>query len=132
MNIGYLTNFIVYAFAMSGVMLIAVSIYKKVCGVQGTKPAGKILSVQDKLAIAPRKNLYVVKAGEEYFLVAGDAERTTMLSKLNMNTKPAEVYRTSIQPENFKHEDINITNKRILQKINKQLERKEEDSWITY
>ena len=131
MNIGYLTNFIVYAFAMSGVMLIAVSIYKKVCGIQGHKQENKLLSVQDRLAIAPRKNIYVIKAGEEYFLVAGDAERTTMLSKLEIgkNITPAAQFTASATQSK---EDIRITNKRILQKINEQLEHKEEEQWKMY
>ncbi len=133
MNIGYLTNFIVYAFAMSGVMLIAVSIYKRVCGLPANKQAGKLLSVQDKLIIAPRKTLYVVKAGEEYFLVAGDTERTTMLSKLNPSKQQGANILPQVTPsKSFESEDIHITNKRILQKINERLERKEEDSWITY
>ncbi len=131
MNIGYLTNFIVYAFAMSGVMLIAVSIYKKVCGLPNNKQTGKLLSVQDKLAIAPRKTLYVVKAGEEYFLVAGDTERTTMLSKLELN-KSLSSGEAVKHLSNLKNEDIHITNKRILQKINERLEQKEEEQWKMY
>ena len=48
-----------------------------------SKQTGKFLAIKDQITIAPRKTLYVVKAGEEYFLIAGDTERTTMLSKLN-------------------------------------------------
>ena len=135
MNIGYLTNFIVYAFAMSGVMLIAVSIYKKVCGTPGGKSNGKLLSVQDKLAIAPRKNLYVVRAGEEYFLIAGDSERTTMLSKLDMGKKTpvSENFKEIFQPkQTFYEGDIGITNKKILKRINEKLEEKEEEQWKMY
>ncbi len=129
MNIGYLTNFIVYVFAMSGVMLIAVSVYKKVCGLPD-KQNGKLLSIQDKLAIAPRKNLYVIKASEEYFLVAGDSERTTMLSKLDIG-KPSHLpdFTTTC---NTNQEDIHITNKRILERINKRLEQKEDTTWKMY
>ncbi len=124
MDMGYLTNFIVYAFAMSGVMLIAVSIYKKICGVNNNIKEGKLLSIQDKLSIAPRKNLYVVKAGEEYFLVAGDTERTTMLSKLDINNKTHlenkyPEYHTN-ETYKLKENDFSITNKRILQRINEQ------------
>ena len=123
MNIGYLTNFIVYVFAMSGVMLIAVSIYKRICGVNNNIKEGKLLSVQDKLTIAPRKNLYVIKAGEEYFLVAGDTEHTTMLSKLDINKPSLEnkytEYHTN-ETYKLKENDFSITNKRILQRINEQ------------
>ncbi len=124
MNIGYLTNFIVYVFAMSGVMLIAVSIYKKICGVNNNTKEGRLLSVQDKLTIAPRKNLYVIKAGEEYFLVAGDTERTTMLSKLDINKPHIEnkysTIQTTNEPYKLNENDFSITNKRILQRINEQ------------
>ena len=112
MNISYLTNFIVYAFAMSGVLLTAVFVYKKFCTMPTQKDSNKFLSVKDKICIAPRKNLYVVKAGDEYFLIAGDAERTTMLSKLNNGSDNIQM--TSVQP-NWRED---ITNKKILQRLN--------------
>ena len=112
MNLGYLTNFIVYAFAMSGVLLTAVFVYKKFCTMSSNNNDGKFLSVKDKICIAPRKNLYVVQAGGEYFLIAGDAERTTMLSKLNNEN---ENVRTDYSQQNWRED---ITNKKVFQRLN--------------
>ena len=111
MNIGYLTNFIVYAFAMSGVLLTAVFVYKKFCLTGSSKDESKFLAVKDRICIAPRKNLYVVQAGNEYFLIAGDAERTTMLSKLNAN---ADV-QIQGQKNSWREE---LSNRKILQRLN--------------
>ncbi len=111
MNAGYLTNFIVYAFAMSGVLLTAVFVYKKFCLMAPDKRQGKSMRVKDSLVIAPRKTLYVVEVGGEEFLIAGDAERTTMLSKLGQNDTVS--YR-----ESRNETDYNITNKKILQRLN--------------
>ena len=111
MNVEYFTNFIVYAFAMSGVLLTAVFVYKKFCSIPNSDNKCKFLSIKDQICIAPRKNLYVVQAGKEYFLIAGDAERTTMLSKLNAeNEIPQTFTKTSWED--------NINNKKILQRIN--------------
>ena len=113
MNVSYLINFIVYALAMSGVLIIGVVMYKKFFGCTTLKSEKKFLSVKDVLTIAPRKNLYVVQAGEEYFLVAGDAERTTMLSKLNIGQYKQE----QISKDIYQNEDI-LANKKIMQRLN--------------
>lgn len=78
---GYLTNFIVYTLAMVGVIMLAVIVFK-LSTTTGTKSSAKNLKVLDTLALAPRKTLYIVSAGEEKFLIAGDADRTTLISKL--------------------------------------------------
>lgn len=115
MNAGYLTNFIVYAFAMSGVLLTAVFVYKKFCAVSSGRSQGKTLKVKDSLVIAPRKTLYVVQVGAEEFLIAGDAERTTMLSKLNADAHAQE---TEFKTEVYAQSEYNITNKKVLQRLN--------------
>ena len=80
---GYLTGFIVYTAAMIGVIFLAVFVYKKF-SYSGTSKS-KFLNVEDCINLAPRKNLYVVRAGNERFLVASDAERTNLISKLGTN-----------------------------------------------
>lgn len=82
---GYLMSFIVYTAAMIGVIFLAVFVYKKFSynGVSNSK----FLNVEDCISLAPRKNLYVIKAGGERFLIASDAERTSLISKLDVNTK---------------------------------------------
>ena len=77
---GYFLNFIVYTAAMIGVIFLAVFVYKKMSFVSGGN--SKFLNVEDTMALAPRKNLYVVRAGNERFLIASDAERTSLISKL--------------------------------------------------
>ena len=82
---GYLTGFIVYTAAMIGVIFIAIFAYSKFSFKGSSK--SKFLNVEDCINLAPRKNLYVVRAGKERFLVASDAERTTLISKLAENAK---------------------------------------------
>ena len=85
---GYLTNFIVYTLAMVGVIMLAVMVFK-VSASGGTKASSKFLKVHDTLSLGPRKTLYIVSAGEEKFLIAGDVDKTTLISKLGEkeNTK---------------------------------------------
>lgn len=78
---GYLTNFIVYTLAMAGVMALALLIFKNAtCSNNGAK--SKYMKIVDSISLAPRKTLYIVSAGDEKFLIAGDADRTTLISKL--------------------------------------------------
>lgn len=81
---GYLINFIVYTTAMVGIIFLAVFVYKK-CSFTGTSRS-KFLNVEDCISLAPRKTLYVVRAGNERFLVASDIDRTALISKLDENT----------------------------------------------
>lgn len=78
---GYLTNFIVYTFAMVGIMVIALLVFKKSTG--GGSKQSRFLKVIDSISLGPRKTLFIVSAGEEKFLIAGDSERTSLISKLN-------------------------------------------------
>lgn len=81
----YLINFIVYTTAMIGMIFLAVFVYKKFS--YSGKAKSKFLNIEDSINLAPRKNLYVVKAGKERFLIASDAERTSFLAKLESNAK---------------------------------------------
>lgn len=85
----YLLNFIVYTTAMIGVIFIALFVYKKFSFSSISK--SKFLNVEDSISLAPRKNLYVIRAGNERFLVASDAERTSLISKLDENYIKSEV-----------------------------------------
>lgn len=81
---GYLTNFIVYTLAMVGVIVLALMVFKG--ATNGTvKGSSKFLKIQDSLSIGPRKTLYIISAGEEKFLIAGDVDKTTLISKLQSN-----------------------------------------------
>ena len=83
----YLVNFIVYTAAMIGIIFLAVFVYKK-CSVN-TISKSKFLNIEECITIAPRKNLYVVRAGSERFLVASDVGRTSLISKLGVNENTA-------------------------------------------
>lgn len=81
---GYLVSFTVYTMAMCGLIFFALFVYKKFTEGSLYTKSSKFLNVEDTLSLAPRKTLYVVRAGGERFLVAGDMDKTTLISKLDM------------------------------------------------
>ena len=87
---GYLTNFMVYTFAMVGVIVIALLVFKNATS-QGTGVKSKYLKVIDSMSLAPRKTLYIVSTGKEKFLIAGDVDKTTLISKLETNEQTEEI-----------------------------------------
>ena len=86
---GYLANFIVYTLAMVGVIMLAVLIFKT-STTTGVKAKSKFLKVHDTLSLGPRKTLYIVSAGEEKFLIAGDVDKTSLISKLESKKQVEE------------------------------------------
>lgn len=96
---GYLVNFAVYTMAMLGLIFFALMIYKKfTLGGLNNNSKSKLLSIEETISLAPRKTLYVVRAGNEKFLIAGDIDKTTLISKLedtsgkNMESEMIEQY----------------------------------------
>ena len=87
---GYLANFMVYTLAMVGVIVIALLVFKGATGT-GCKNSSKFLKVHDTLTIGPRKTLYIVSAGDEKFLIAGDVDKTTLISKLGVKDNNVEL-----------------------------------------
>lgn len=104
---GYLSNFIVYTLAMIGVIMLAVLIFKSTSSVGGNN-SSKILKVHDTLSLGPRKTLYVVSAGEEKFLIAGDIDRTTLISKLGLKDN---IEIKNQKTDNFKETIENLSTK---------------------
>ena len=78
---GYLANFMVYTFAMVGVIVIALLVFKNVTQ-GGNIQKSKQLKIIDSLSLGPRKTLYIVSTGHEKFLIAGDVDKTNLISKL--------------------------------------------------
>ena len=78
---GYLANFMVYTLAMVGIIAVALLVFKGATGCGGGIKS-KYLRVLDTLSLAPRKTLYIVSTGREKFLIAGDVDKTTLISKL--------------------------------------------------
>ncbi len=93
---GYLINFIVYTAAMVGIIFLAVFVYKKFS--YGTVSKSKFLDIEDCIGLGPRKNLYVIRAGNERFLVASDVDKTALISKLDINGSNTDV--KDVLPEN--------------------------------
>ena len=79
---GYLTHFIVYFLAMIGIIILALFVYKKFNISNFSGKRNNLMQVEDALSLSPRKTLYIVRSGKERFLIAGDAESTTLISKL--------------------------------------------------
>ena len=79
----YLVNFLVYSMAMVGLLFVCLLVYKKTMGNNCGKKNSEDLTVENAMNLSARKTLYIVKAGDEKFLIASDAERTTFLAKLN-------------------------------------------------
>ena len=84
---GYIANFTVYTMAMIGLIFFALFVYKKFTNGINANRKSDFLEIEETIGIAPRKNLYVVRAGNEKFLVASDAESTTLISKLGEKPK---------------------------------------------
>ncbi len=81
---GYLMHFVAYTFAMVGFITMAVFVYKK--AMYSSSPSSRnkeFLSVENSMRLSATKTVYVIKAGNEKFLIAGDSANTTMLAKLN-------------------------------------------------
>ena len=79
---GYLTHFIVYILAMMSIIGIALFVYKQFSATNVKGKHSGSLNVEEVLTLSPRKTLYVINAHGEKFLIAGDLERTTLISKL--------------------------------------------------
>lgn len=79
----YIITFVVYTTAMVGAIFLALFVYKKFALNRNFTSQSKFLAVEDCINIGMRKQLYIVRAGNEKFLIAADPERTTFLAKLN-------------------------------------------------
>lgn len=94
---GYLVNFSVYTMAMIGLIFFALMVYKKFCAGGLYSRKSDFLGVEDMINIAPRKNLYIIRAGKEKFLIAGDVDKTTLISKLD--DTPSGIDGSVVRPE---------------------------------
>ena len=88
---GYIANFTVYTMAMIGLIFFALLTYKKFFSGNGFGKKSDFLNVEECINLAPRKNLYVIRAGNERFLVASDSDRTNLISKLGETSKQKRI-----------------------------------------
>ena len=102
----YILNFTVYTMAMCGLIFFALFVYKIFAngGIYSKKSI--FLNIEDTLSIGPRKTLYVVKAGNEKFLIASDTDKTSLISKL----ETATVSEFEIQMQNAQLKKQNFSN----------------------
>ena len=84
---GYLVNFAIYTLAMVGFLALAIFVYKKTAYSTGNTQNKNFLQVENSLRLSATKTVYVIKAGKEKFLIAGDTANTTMLAKLEDNVR---------------------------------------------
>lgn len=120
----YLGHFIVYVLAMLSVIGLALFVYKKFNLTSFASKNSKTLSVEESLNLSARKTLYIVNANGEKFLIAGDMERTTLISKLGDN-KPIEKKQTVDLSEFIEKEDelLKKENPAVMKNLVKKLER---------
>ena len=83
----YLINFLVHSMAMVGLLFVCLMVYKKTMVNNKCSKNKNELDIENALNLSPRKTIYIVKAGNEKFLIASDAERTTFLAKLDASGK---------------------------------------------
>ena len=87
----YIINFGVYTMAMIGFITLAACVYKKTNTLGFSSKSS--LKIDDKIALNARKSLYVVNAGGERFLIAGDIDNTSLIAKLGQD-KVTEINET--------------------------------------
>ena len=86
----YIMNFAVYSFAIMGFFVALLLVYKKAVNSDKILNKKNFLKVESTLKLSPVKSIYVIKAGNERFLIAGDTSNTTMLAKLEDNQENEE------------------------------------------
>lgn len=82
---GYIATFTIYTLAMIGVIFVGLVVVKKSLSFNPQKGKNNFLKVETSLCLEPRKNLYVVKAGKEKFLIASSGENCQFMTKLEDN-----------------------------------------------
>lgn len=93
----YLINFLIYTLAMVGLICFALVVYKRFSITKVCSNKLNSLSVVDVLNVAPRKTFYIIKAGEEKFLVASDVEKMSLISKLETETSQPKTRKVSLE-----------------------------------
>ena len=101
---GHLTGFLVYMLAMLGIIFIALVVVKKSMTFSSVKQKNSFLKIESRLNIEPRKNLYVIKAGNERFLVSTGIEGCQFMTKLGEKNIPLK---TEISTAEIKNWGIN-------------------------
>jgi len=99
---GYLTGFLVYLLAMLGVIFIALVVVKKSLTFKSVKQKNTFLKVECSLNIEPRKNLHIVKVGNERFLISTGVEGCQFMTKIEGKNIPLKTDNSVEEVKNFK------------------------------
>ena len=111
----YLLNFIVYTAAMVGIIFLAVFVYKKFsCS---TSSRSKFLNVEECISLAPRKELYVVRAGNERFLVISKLDDNSSVPLKKENTCSVDELPTIVDFPRTSHNSQKKVFKNIINNI---------------
>lgn len=116
----YFLHFTVYTSAMLGLIFGALFIYKKFAITSQKNSKSNFLRIEDTLSIGPRKQIFVIKAGGEKFLIASDADRTTLISKLG-NSPSANISAVEEIPRTH-HFEMNEEKNSAIRKFAKKLD----------
>lgn len=79
-------SFLIYTLAMVGVIFVALFVFKTCSNKCFSKKTNK-LNIEDTMNLSPRKTLYIINAENEKFLIASDVDRTTLIAKLDKESK---------------------------------------------
>jgi flagellar biogenesis protein FliO len=108
---------------MIGIIILALYIYQKFnVNSFGIKKSHS-LRVEDTLSLSARKTLYVIRSGKERFLIAGDMERTTLISRLEEGEELAETVVSADERPKYinpvrRHRGANLSDEEILSQDN--------------
>lgn len=107
----YFVQFLAYTMAMVGFLSLCLIIYKKFCLNMNMRAVNETLSIENAIRLSPGKQIFIIRAGKERFLVASDTNRTTMLAKLEEQI-PLKQDENSIQASTEEQkQDINSPEK---------------------
>lgn len=116
---GYIINFGVYTMAMVGIIVVALLVYKKTGAINAGKQNN--LKIDEKIALNARKSLYVVNAGGERFLIAGDMDNTSLIAKLAPNeTSPLSQNTAQIKQNYMSRESGSLKNNEFKKELETQ------------
>lgn len=73
---------------MVGIIFAALFVFKFVSSGRAFSKKSTFLKIEESMNLSARKTVYVIRAGEEKFLVASDTDRTSLIAKLDNNLQP--------------------------------------------
>ncbi len=115
----YIINFSVYTLAIIGMIFTAfILVQKTMYGGTLNRKKNNFLSMESVLSLEPRKNLYVINAGNEKFLLSTDMNGCKLLTKLEHNdNKDNSELNNKLESKEENTEQLSVKNVKKLLKI---------------